>query len=81
MANQAVHLNCPRNRIERFLNKIRQFRRIATRYDNLAANSLAMIRIATIRIPLLADESTARIAAREDEGLRMTEDPGPCLIR
>ncbi|MBA7466478.1 hypothetical protein ES707_01662 [subsurface metagenome] len=30
-----------RNRIERFFNRIRQCRRVATRYDKLAANYLA----------------------------------------
>ena len=48
-----------RNRIERFFNKLKQFRRIATRYEKLAANYLAMIKIATIRIWLRVNESTA----------------------
>ena len=39
-----------RNRVERCFNKLKQFRRIATRYERLAANYLAMIKIATIRI-------------------------------
>ena len=47
-----------RNRIERFFNKLKQFRRIATRYEKLAANYLAMIKIATIRIWLRTDEYT-----------------------
>ena len=47
-----------RNRVERFFNKLKQFRRIATRYEKLAANYLAMIKIATIRIWLRANEST-----------------------
>ena len=34
------------------------FRRIATRYEKLAANYLAMIKLATIRIWLRANEST-----------------------
>lgn len=34
------HLNRDRNRIERFFNKTKQFRRIATRYDKLAENFL-----------------------------------------
>ncbi len=81
MADQPVHRDCLRNRIERFFNKLQQFRRIATRYDKFAANCLPMIEIATIRISSHADESTTQIAALEGEGLRMTEDPGPCLIR
>ena len=48
-----------RNRVERFFNRLKQFRRIATRYEKLAANYLAMIKIATIRIWLRAYESTA----------------------
>jgi len=48
-----------RNRIERSFNKLKQFRRIATRYEKLAANYLAMIKLATIRIWLRAYESTA----------------------
>ena len=47
-----------RNRVERFFNKLKQFRRIATRYEKIAANYLAMIKIATIRIWLRANEST-----------------------
>ena len=47
-----------RNRVERLFNKLKQFRRIATRYEKLAANYLAMIKIATIRIWLRANEST-----------------------
>ena len=47
-----------RNRIECAFNKLKQFRRIATRYEKLAANFLAMIRIATIRLWLRAYEST-----------------------
>ena len=48
-----------RNRIERGFNKLKQFRRIATRYEKLAANFLAMIKIATVRRWLRAYESTA----------------------
>ncbi len=48
-----------RNRIERFFNKIKHFRRIATLCDKLAANYMAMIKLASIRIWLRAYESTA----------------------
>ena len=37
-----------RNLIERFFNKIKQCRRAATRYDKLAANYLAFIKLAAI---------------------------------
>jgi transposase len=39
-------------------NKIKQCRRIATRYDKLAANYLAFVKLAAIRIWLRAYEST-----------------------
>jgi len=42
--------------IERFFNKIKQCRRIATRYDKLAANYLAFVNLASIRIWLRANE-------------------------
>jgi transposase len=46
-----------RNLVERFFNKIKQCQRIATRYDKLAANYLAFIKLAAIRIWLRAYES------------------------
>jgi transposase len=46
-----------RNLIERFFNKIKQCRRVATRYDKLAANYQAFIQLASIRIWLRANES------------------------
>ena len=45
-----------RNLIERFFNKIKQCRRIATRHDKLAADYPAFIKLASIRIWLRADE-------------------------
>lgn len=48
-----------RNLIERFFNKIKYFRRIATRYDKLGRHYLAMIKLAAIRLRLRAYESTA----------------------
>lgn len=39
-----------RNRIERFFNKLKQFRRIATRYDKLLANFMGFVKIAAIAI-------------------------------
>ena len=47
-----------RNRIKRFFNKIKHFRRITTRYEKLAANYLAMIQLASTRIWLRDYEST-----------------------
>lgn len=46
-----------RNLVERFFNKIKQCRRIATRYDRLATNYLAFIKRASIRIWLRVYES------------------------
>ena len=39
-----------RNNVERFFNKLKQFRRIATRYDKRASNFLAGIYAAAILI-------------------------------
>ena len=39
-----------RNRIERFFNKLKQFRRVATRYDKLLANFMGFVKIAAIAI-------------------------------
>ena len=47
-----------RNLVERFFNRIKQCRRVATRYDKLAANYLAFIKLAAIRVWLRAYEST-----------------------
>jgi hypothetical protein len=44
------HLYRTRNLGERFFNKIKQCRRVATRYDKLAANYLAFIQLASIRL-------------------------------
>lgn len=38
------------NRIERFFNKLKQFRRVATRYDKLLANFMGFVKIAAIAI-------------------------------
>jgi transposase len=48
-----------RNQIERFFNKVKQFRRIATRYDKLAENYLAALKLVAIRIWLRSNESTS----------------------
>ena len=47
-----------RNLVERFFSEIKQCRRAATRYDKLAANYLAFVKLASIRIWLRANEST-----------------------
>jgi transposase len=45
-------LYCERNLIERFFNKLKHFRGIATRYDKLARNFLAGVQLAAITILL-----------------------------
>jgi transposase len=47
-----------RNHVERFFNKLKNFRRIATRYEKLGANFLAFIQLASVRIWLRSIEST-----------------------
>jgi putative transposase len=39
-----------RNRIERFSKKLKQFRRVATRYDKLLANFMDFVKLAAIAI-------------------------------
>jgi transposase len=46
-----------RNLVERFFNKLKHYRAIATRYDKHAANYLALVKLAAIRIWLRAYES------------------------
>jgi transposase len=48
-----------RNRVERFFNRIKQCRRVATRYDRLAANYLAFVQLASIRLWLRLKESAS----------------------
>ena len=50
------HLYRARNLVERFFNRIKQCRRIATRCDKLAANYLAFFKLASIRLWLRAYE-------------------------
>jgi hypothetical protein len=42
--------------VEHFFDKIKRCRRVATRYDKLAANYLAFIQLASIRLWLRAKE-------------------------
>lgn len=48
-----------RNLVERFFNKLKHFRAVATRYDKDPANFLASVKLASARIWLRANESTA----------------------
>ena len=45
-----------RNLVERFFNKIKHCRRVATRYDKLAANYLAFVQLAVIRLWLRVND-------------------------
>ena len=47
-----------RNLVERFFNKVKHFRRIATRDDRLAENFLAALKLAAIPMWLRNNEST-----------------------
>ena len=57
-ANRKVQRDCDyalyreRNLIERFFNKIKHFRAIATRYDKLARNFLAAVQLVSVIIIL-----------------------------
>jgi len=48
-----------RNLVERFFKKIKHFRRVATRYDKLAENYIAALKLVAIRIWLRRYESTS----------------------
>src|ERR1700754_272783 len=49
-----------RNQVERFFNRIKQCRWVATRYDRLAVNYLAFVQLASIRLRLRVNESTSQ---------------------
>lgn len=53
------HVYEDRNLVERFFNKIKHCRRVATRYDKLAANYLAFVQLASIRLWLRVNESAS----------------------
>lgn len=46
-----------RNLVERFFNKLKHFRAVATRYDKLPENYLAAVKLASIRIWMRFNES------------------------
>jgi transposase len=54
----SLYLYRARNRLERLSNKIKHCRRVATRYDKLAANYLAFVQLASIEPWLRGNEST-----------------------
>jgi transposase len=48
-----------RNLVERFFNKLKQFRAVATRYDKRDDNYLACVKLASVRIWMRFNESVA----------------------
>lgn len=48
-----------RNKVERVFNKIKHYRQIATRYEKLSTNFLAMVKLAAIRVWRQSIEPTA----------------------
>ena len=58
------HLYRARNRVERFFNKIRHYRPIATRYDKTAGSFLAALKLVAVRIWLRDHESTSPAVLR-----------------
>ncbi len=48
-----------RNLIERFFSKLKQFRHVCTRFDRLALNYLATVKLASVRLWLRHYESAA----------------------
>ena len=48
-----------RNLVERFFNKLKHFRAVATRYDKDPANFLASVKLASVRIWLRTNASTS----------------------
>jgi transposase len=55
-ANRREHIDCDvvaykdRNRVERMFNKLKQFRRIATRYDKTATSFLGFLALAAAKL-------------------------------
>jgi len=45
-----IHLYKERNLVERFFNKLKQFPRVATRYDKLLANFMGFVKSAAIAL-------------------------------
>jgi transposase len=48
LATQQPILHCQRNQVEGLINQLKQFPRIATRYEKRADNYLAMLNVAAI---------------------------------
>jgi len=57
-----------RNLVERFFNKLKYFRAVATRYDKRDDNFLASVQLAAIRIWLRHNESVTLLNTPSDCG-------------
>lgn len=56
---EPISISLPRPKlVERFFNRLKKCRRVATRYDKLPVNYLALIQLASIRLWPLVNEST-----------------------
>ena len=55
----SAFLDKERNLVERFFNKLKHFRGVATRYDKLADNYLTGVQLASTRTWMRANESMA----------------------
>ena len=61
-----------RNLVERFINKVKHGRCVATRYDKLAANYLAFVQLASICLWLRVNASTSGVPIPKFASLRCT---------
>jgi transposase len=66
-----------RNQVERFFNRIKQCRRVATRYDRLAANYLAFVQLASIRLWLRLYESACPSSPSDKSRQSRDRRPSP----
>ena len=56
-----------RNLVERFFNKLKHFRAVATRYEKHAANYLALVKLAAVRIWMRVMSRRPRALSRQVE--------------
>ena len=54
-----------RNLVERFFNKIKHYRAVATRYDKTPENLLAGVKLASLRLWMRFNECLARLGSRK----------------
>jgi transposase len=66
----SLYLYRARNKVERFFNRIKQCRRAATRCDRLAANYLAIVQPASIKLWLRLNQSASQSGLLRHAGAR-----------